>query len=476
MSIGLTASTANLASDAVSTHAALLGIRLVVLSAVVLLSANSFADEILDVVDVEIVKRLTGPNETGDVAIGGTDLGHMVNHGEHTYFLFGDTFSGERPGEGWWRNNALAYSSDRVAGDGISITGWITDSNGNARQIIDSGLPNPPVITEIPTGAISVDDRIYAWYMAVDYWGPAGVWTNDHAGLAHWSPGQSQFTIVEPFQFPGSSNFGMVAASLRTDPNADGDEHVYLWGTPAGRLGGVKLARVAPEQIEELSAYQYFGGYDDENAPLWVDSENEAPLIIEPTVGEMSVMYNKALDSWTMLYLNHNRYAIEVRQAPEPWGPWSAPIEVVSGHQPGFQQLYGSYMNPWYVEDDGQTIYFTMSLWDPYDVFLVKATFVSAPDPGDYNDDGTIDAADYTVWRDSLGWQGSGLAADGNRNNRIDSGDYTVWKQNFSSSRANNSSGGEVPMPVPERSSLATTALAILIVVAARRGAQQRLD
>jgi hypothetical protein len=32
-------------------------------------------------------------------------------------------------------------------------------------------------------------------------------------------------------------------------------------------------------------------------------------------------------------------------------------------------------MNPLYVEDDGKTVYFTMSLWDSYDVYLMKAKF-----------------------------------------------------------------------------------------------------
>jgi hypothetical protein len=52
----------------------------------------------------------------------------------------------------------------------------------------------------------------------------------------------------------------------------------------------------------------------------------------------------------------------------------------------------------------------------------------------DYNNNGTIDAADYTVWRDTLGQTGAGLAADGNVNNVIDSGDYSLWRGNFGKS------------------------------------------
>jgi hypothetical protein len=189
----------------------------------------------------------------------------------------------------------------------------------------------------------------------------------------------------------------------------------------------VKLARVLPQNVANLNAYEYFGGIGGDQ-PTWVSSELNAPLIVEPTVGEMSVMYNQALQSWTLLSLNHNEYAIEIRQAPEPWGPWSEPIEVATGVQ--FPGLYGSYMNPLYVENGGRTIYFTMSLWGPYDVYLVKATFATASDFGDYNGDGAVNTADYSVWRDTLG-STSNLVADGNGNGTVDAGDYQVWRRNL---------------------------------------------
>ncbi|MGI9456994.1 MAG: beta strand repeat-containing protein, partial [Aeoliella sp.] len=50
---------------------------------------------------------------------------------------------------------------------------------------------------------------------------------------------------------------------------------------------------------------------------------------------------------------------------------------------------------------------------------------------GDYNYDGTVDAADYTTWRDTLGQTGAGLAADGDASGTIDIADYNLWKTNF---------------------------------------------
>ena len=54
---------------------------------------------------------------------------------------------------------------------------------------------------------------------------------------------------------------------------------------------------------------------------------------------------------------------------------------------------------------------------------------------GDYNGDNTVDAADYTVYRDTLGNSVTpGTGADGNNNGAIDPGDLTEWANNYNNS------------------------------------------
>ncbi len=50
---------------------------------------------------------------------------------------------------------------------------------------------------------------------------------------------------------------------------------------------------------------------------------------------------------------------------------------------------------------------------------------------GDYNLDGVVNAADYTVWRDSLGAAGASLPADGDGDRLVGVGDFELWRDNF---------------------------------------------
>jgi hypothetical protein len=80
--------------------------------------------------------------------------------------------------------------------------------------------------------------------------------------------------------------------------------------------------------------------------------------------------------------------------------------------------------------------------------------------PWDYNHDGVVDAADYTIWRDTLGQTdpnpghvGGGLtplAANADRDPTVDITDYQSWKFHFGESLpgpGSASAGTNVPEP-----------------------------
>ena len=52
--------------------------------------------------------------------------------------------------------------------------------------------------------------------------------------------------------------------------------------------------------------------------------------------------------------------------------------------------------------------------------------------PGDYNRNSVVDAADYVLWRDTLGNVVAAFSgADGNGSGTIDPGDYSLWRGKF---------------------------------------------
>lgn len=74
---------------------------------------------------------------------------------------------------------------------------------------------------------------------------------------------------------------------------------------------------------------------------------------------------------------------------------------------------------------------------------------------GDYNNDGLVNAADYTVWRDTQNQTGFGLAADGDADGVIGAGDYQVWKSAYG---ATNALSPAIAVPEPAVAGLLVTA------------------
>lgn len=66
---------------------------------------------------------------------------------------------------------------------------------------------------------------------------------------------------------------------------------------------------------------------------------------------------------------------------------------------------------------------------------------------GDYNNDGTVDAADYTVWRDNLG-TGAILPNDVTPG-VVDESDFNVWRSNYGAGGAGAGSASVASVPEP---------------------------
>ncbi|WP_368859154.1 DUF4185 domain-containing protein [Cohnella sp. GbtcB17] len=323
------------------------------------------------------VGQITGaesPNKTDRYAVYGTDLGSMMNAGDRTYFVFGDTF-GERPadqiggGGSYWRSNTIGYTTDKTPEDGIALDGMIVDEFGTAKELLPSKKIDYDEMTKIPTHGVEANGALYLYYMSVSHWGDPGKWEAGYAGIAKSTDDAQNWTLLNAPKWPGDSAF--VQVSPYKVKNDDGTTDIYLWCIPAGRFGGVKLMKVAETDIERQEAYRYYTGKDDKGTPVWSADMNEAATVVDDTVGELSVVWNPYVKRWLMTYLKEGR-GVVVREGLSPWGPWGEPIDLVTKEQqPG---LYGPFMNDRYTAQDGKTIYFALSLWDPYNVFWFKAS------------------------------------------------------------------------------------------------------
>jgi hypothetical protein len=67
---------------------------------------------------------------------------------------------------------------------------------------------------------------------------------------------------------------------------------------------------------------------------------------------------------------------------------------------------------------------------------------------GDYNNDGVVDAADYTVWRDNLGAAAGTLLNDPD-GIAIGTAQYATWKRNFGATLTSPISVGRAAVPEP---------------------------
>jgi hypothetical protein len=87
---------------------------------------------------------------------------------------------------------------------------------------------------------------------------------------------------------------------------------------------------------------------------------------------------------------------------------------------------------------------FSRVLGSQLDIGAIEMPAPTGPElPGDYNRDGSVDAADYVMWRKTLSMtvpQYEG--ADGDGDTTIGNGDYSVWAESFGESTSGSGGGG----------------------------------
>ncbi|MFB1294698.1 DUF4185 domain-containing protein [Mycobacterium sp. pW049] len=364
---------------------------------------------------------VTGPyaNTVGRFQIYGTDLGIMWDNGivdnpatpeiekRQILIAVGDSFG--LPGmQGRHIYNTLFRSSDRDLSDGMTIPDgeWFNgnmfggaplDGATRARPIINRPSWLPGSVTLIPTAGVSVvtpDDPLakfgvtqYVSFMSVTKWGQAGRWTTNYSAVAYSYDNGENFVVA-----PQSVRYNSFLSGNRNFQQSayvkGGDGYVYVYGTPNGRQGAAYLARVAEENILDVSKYEYYkkassGWFGSTTPARWVKgSPSSASAIIgksgglfgftKPgyTVSEMSVQYNEYLKKYVVLYGDQaNRIVMRTSDTPE--GVWSDATVLMNQQTGG---IYAPMLHPWSpsTEGTGSKLYWNLSLWSDYNIMLME--------------------------------------------------------------------------------------------------------
>ncbi len=323
----------------------------------------------ITVIETKRIARLTGKTLPGEKIpntgyttkynVGGTDLGIMWDMEDGRVGLFfGDSYGndfvpvGGGPGKATdWRFNLLGFSTDSDLSDGLTIDSMVADANGAAKQVLP---PSENSHTIIPTAAIHVNGADYVHYFDLKSWKG---WVTNFSSLYKSKNGGKSWERCNEVIFPRGSKFSVAAWAKK-------DGYVYMAGTRTLRTSPVYLCRFKEKDILYQKKYEYWN-----NLKGWVKGNEEtASKLFDGPVGEASLFFNDHFNCWMLSYLNDKRRNIELSYAKHITGPWSAPEILVAGKS--FPGLYGPFMYP---HNKGDVLYFTMSVWAPYNVFLMKA-------------------------------------------------------------------------------------------------------
>ena len=361
---------------------------------------------------LEMVTGPGSPNNTIDrFSVAGTDLGIMWDNGKDeddpdhgVMMLFGDTVGDCGIDGDQWRSNVLFRSTDQNLADGMRIkdSPLAPGTSNFSKQVIQGLLSSGPgeflnpEFTVIPTGGVEVDGKHYVRWMSVRTWDTPGEWTTNYSGLAvsdddgeTWDTDLPTLRVnldvpplpplpsgVPTVVSPANKNWQMSAFV----PDRD-DEYIYEFGTPSGRSGAARLARVPVNQaaMVDPSKYEY------RTATGWSPNIEDAVPVIKGPVSELSVQWNDYLGKYIAMYTDLK--GLRMRQSTDLIN-WSGAQTLVSGAV--LPSLYGGFMHPW---SQGPDLYYVVTTWDRYNVIYMRtdlrsmwmsaADQVDRPDPAE---------------------------------------------------------------------------------------------
>lgn len=335
---------------------------------------------IRDVVLTEQVAKITGENSVNQTESrwgwGSGDLGSMFYLDGAVYMCFGDTYQFENQRGNWYRNSMAKITDLESYKTGLKFD-WMRKTSATCDHGLVGGRPGGDDQSIIATSGIGINQNgvntLYMHLMYIRKWVSYGTHWEINGSTWAYSTDDGATWKVQPCMFEGDTHFAQIAC------HQVGDE-VYIWGAGITGTSAVRLAKVPAAQILDRSAYRFFTGTDEKGEPMWSEREDDAVPVIDSLNREFSVAYNPGLNCYLMTTLDNVNQQMILRDAENPWGPWSKPVllfdeSYVQHEDPVDHHFYGCFMNSQFMDNGGKTVYMTLNKWVPYNIVWMKVDF-----------------------------------------------------------------------------------------------------
>ncbi|MCA9258348.1 MAG: DUF4185 domain-containing protein [Planctomycetales bacterium] len=262
------------------------------------------------------------------------------------------------------RSNTAAIVPRQPAAQGIGEFHFLATADGKRpRQLIPYEADESPSLHRIwGVHGLQHGQNVFLFYHRISLLPDVDVFANfrlDGMGVARSNVDELQFArLMAPdgtreFWKGDQPTFGVFVDRR--------DDTVYLWGS---LLTGMFLARVSPDRIDDLDAYEYLieaPTKDDPHRPCrWGKKFHPTAVLFDGVPNEMSAAYNSFLKCYVAFHSWGRDHALVLRTAPEVWGPWSEPQLVYEPPRLGDDDLiYAAKEHPELARADGRIVYLT---------------------------------------------------------------------------------------------------------------------
>jgi hypothetical protein len=113
---------------------------------------------------------------------------------------------------------------------------------------------------------------------------------------------------------------------------------------------------VKAENIADRDQYVYYSL--EASSGLWTSDISEITPVMENMPDEFSVSYNEYLKGYLALYSGAEGGAVLMRTGDYPWGPWSAPKNVLACRKEEY--CFGAKEQAVFASEGGRKTFFTL--------------------------------------------------------------------------------------------------------------------